>query len=102
MVDVSDEAAVDKLREAASVYTGFLGQPRKAAEVLRLARVRSSDGAGLVNDQAAALAAAGDLDGAQRALGEACRAIEGVRDHIPAVLRIAFRRAEGGRCPADG
>ena len=33
-----DAAAVERLREAASVYSGYLGQPLKAAEVLRKAR----------------------------------------------------------------
>jgi tetratricopeptide (TPR) repeat protein len=87
---MTDDAAVDRLREAATVYTGFLGQPRKAAEVLRLARVRSSDGAGLVNDQAAALAAAGDLDGAQRALGEALDNLKGPARVSVLLLRCSF------------
>lgn len=92
---MDDEAAVDKLREAASVYTGFLGQPRKAAEVLRLARGRSSDGVGLVTDQAAALAAAGDLDGAQRALGESLATLEGPQRLSVLLLRASFLQQLG-------
>ncbi|MBP9087054.1 MAG: hypothetical protein KBG15_13115 [Kofleriaceae bacterium] len=92
---MDDEAAVDKLREAASVYTGFLGQPRKAAEVLRLARGRSSDGVGLVTDQAAALAAAGDLDGAQRALGESLATLQGPQRLSVLLLRASFLQQLG-------
>jgi len=92
---LDDEAAVDKLREAASVYTGFLGQPRKAAEVLRMARGRSSDGVGLVTDQAAALAAAGDLDGAQRALGESLATLQGPQRLSVLLLRASFLQQLG-------
>src|SRR5262249_37172152 len=66
-----DEKAVARLREAASVYSGFLGQPLKAADVLRKARTKAPQQVELVTDQAAALAAAGELDAAQRAVGEA-------------------------------
>lgn len=68
---MSDSDAVARLRDAAQVYSGFLGQPLKAAEVLRKARQRAPQAVELVTDHAAALAAAGELDAAQRAVGEA-------------------------------
>src|SRR5207344_907825 len=68
---MGDKAAVERLREAATVYSGHLGQPLKAAEVLRKARQRAPHIPELVTDHAAALAAAGELDAAQRAIGEA-------------------------------
>ena len=66
-----------RLREAAAVYSGHLGQPLKAAEVLRKARQRAPHVAELVTDHAAALAAAGELDAAQRAVGEALATVQG-------------------------
>ena len=67
-LEPAHDAAV---REAASTYSGFLGQPLKAAEVLRKARQRAPNVPELVTDHAAGLAAAGELDAAQRAIGEA-------------------------------
>lgn len=90
-----DAEAVDKLREAATVYSGNLGLPRRAAEVLQLARARSSDGDSLVTDQAAALAAAGDLDGAQRALADALGQVKGPQRFSLLMLRASFQQQLG-------
>ena len=67
----SADVAVGRLREAASVYSGFLGLPLDAARVLRAARERQPDSAALVTDLAAALAAGGQVDDAIAAIGEA-------------------------------
>jgi len=90
-----DEAGVQRLREAASVYSGFLGQPLKAAEVLRKARLRAPLVAELVTDHAAALAAAGELDAAQRAIGEALATVEGAQRTSLLMLRASFRQQLG-------
>jgi lipopolysaccharide biosynthesis regulator YciM len=66
-----DDAAVARLREAAAVYSGYLGQPLQAARVLRLARARRPSAPELVSELAASLAAGGDLGGAETAIGEA-------------------------------
>ena len=66
-----DEVAVTRLREAAAVYSGYLGQPLAAAEVLRAACARRPSAAELVAELAAALAQGGDLGAAQTAIGEA-------------------------------
>jgi tetratricopeptide (TPR) repeat protein len=89
---MEDGPAVDRLREAASVYSGFLGQPLKAAEVLRKARQRAPQNPELVTDHAAALAAAGELDAAQRAVGEALATLEGVGRTSLLLLRSQFRQ----------
>ena len=90
-----DGPGVERLREAASVYSGFLGQPLKAAEVLRKARVRAPQLPELVTDHAAALAAAGELDAAQRAIGEALATVEGAARTSLLLLRASFRQQLG-------
>ncbi|HEX4455018.1 MAG TPA: hypothetical protein VH143_29360 [Kofleriaceae bacterium] len=91
----TDAAGVQRLREAASVYSGFLGQPLKAADVLRKARLRAPHVAELVTDHAAALAAAGELDAAQRAIGEALATVEGSGRTGLLMLRASFRQQLG-------
>jgi tetratricopeptide (TPR) repeat protein len=91
----SDDVAVERLREAAAVYSGFLGQPLKAAEVLRKARQRAPHVAELVTDHAAALAAAGELDAAQRAIGEALATVAGTGRTALLLLRANFRQQLG-------
>ena len=92
---MADAPAVDRLREAASVYSGFLGQPLKAAEVLRKARQRAPNNAELVTDHATALAAAGELDAAQRAIGEALASVDGPSRTSLLLLRASFRQQLG-------
>jgi tetratricopeptide (TPR) repeat protein len=92
---MDDAPAVERLREAASVYSGFLGQPLKAAEVLRKARQRAPQNIELVTDHAAALASAGELDAAQRAVGEALATVEGVARVSLLLLRSSFRQSLG-------
>jgi tetratricopeptide (TPR) repeat protein len=91
----SDGGAVERLREAATVYSGFLGQPLKAAEVLRKARQRAPHIPELVTDHAAALAAAGELDAAQRAIGEALATVHGPGRTALLLLRASFRQQLG-------
>ncbi|HEX4423645.1 MAG TPA: hypothetical protein VH165_37300, partial [Kofleriaceae bacterium] len=91
----TDQVAVERLREAATVYSGFLGQPLKAAEVLRKARQRAPHVAELVTDHAAALAAAGELDAAQRAIGEALATVQGAGRTSLLLLRANFRQQLG-------
>ncbi len=90
-----DDQAVQRLREAASTYSGFLGQPLKAAEVLRKARQRAPHVPELVTDHAAALAAAGELDAAQRAIGEALATVTGEGRTSLLLLRANFRQQLG-------
>lgn len=90
-----DTAAVGRLREAAATYSGFLGQPLKAAEVLRKARQRAPQVVELVTDHAAALAAAGELDAAQRAIGEALATVQGAGRTELLLLRANFRQQLG-------
>jgi tetratricopeptide (TPR) repeat protein len=92
---LADTAAVDRLREAAGVYSGHLGQPLKAAEVLRRARQRAPHVAELVTEHAAALAAAGELDAAQRAIGDALAAVTGPGRGSLLLLRASFRQQLG-------
>src|SRR6185369_16828470 len=92
---MDDNTAVERLREAASVYSGFLGQPLKAAEVLRKARQRAPKNVELVTDHAAALASAGELDAAQRAVGEALATVEGAQRTPLLLLRASFRQQLG-------
>lgn len=91
----SDTRAVELLRETAAVYSGHLGQPLKAAEVLRKARLRAPHVAELVTDHAAALAAAGELDAAQRAIGEALATVQGAGRTALLLLRASFRQQLG-------
>jgi len=91
----ADGVAVERLREAAAVYSGFLGQPLKAAEVLRRARLRAPHVPELVTDHAAALAAAGELDAAQRAIGEALATVRGAGRTALLLLRANFRQQLG-------
>jgi tetratricopeptide (TPR) repeat protein len=90
-----DGRAVERLREAAAVYSGHLGQPLKAAEVLRKARQRAPHVPELVTDHAAALAAAGELDAAQRAIGEALATVQGPSRTSLLMLRASFRQQLG-------
>jgi tetratricopeptide (TPR) repeat protein len=92
---LADAAAVERLREAASVYSGFLGQPLKAAEMLRKARQRAPQNVDLVTDHAAALASAGEIDAAQRAVGEALATVEGAPRTSLLLLRASFRQQLG-------
>jgi tetratricopeptide (TPR) repeat protein len=92
---LADGPAVERLREAAIVYSGFLGQPLKAAEVLRKARARAPHVAELVTDHATALAAAGELDAAQRAIGEALASVAGEGRTGLLLLRATFRQQLG-------
>ncbi|MDX2088817.1 MAG: hypothetical protein SFX73_13250 [Kofleriaceae bacterium] len=92
---LADGPAVERLREAAIVYSGFLGQPLKAAEVLRKARARAPHVAELVIDHATALAAAGELDAAQRAIGEALASVTGEGRTGLLLLRATFRQQLG-------
>src|SRR5262249_20845479 len=92
---MTDTPAVERLREAASVYSGHLGQPLKAAEVLRKARQRAPYVVELVTDHAAALAAAGELDAAQRAVGEALATVQGTPRTSLLQLRASFRQQLG-------
>jgi tetratricopeptide (TPR) repeat protein len=89
---MKDKPAVERLREAAVVYSGQLGQPLKAAEVLRKARQRAPNNVELVTDHAAALAAAGELDAAQRAVGEALATVQGAPRTSLLLLRASFRQ----------
>jgi tetratricopeptide (TPR) repeat protein len=92
---MSDAQAVERLREAATVYSGHLGQPLKAAEVLRRARQRAPQMPELVTDHASALAAAGELDAAQRAIGEALANVQGSGRISLLQLRANFRQQLG-------
>lgn len=90
-----DDAGVQRLREAAAVYSGALHQPLKAAEMLRRARVRAPQNHDLVTDHAAALAAGGELDAAQRAVGEALATAEGPGRATLLLVRAGFRQQLG-------
>jgi len=90
-----DGPAVERLREAASTYSNVLGQPLKAAEVLRKARQRAPHLTELVTDHATVLAAAGELDAAQRAVGEALANVEGAARTPLLLLRASFRQQLG-------
>jgi tetratricopeptide (TPR) repeat protein len=92
---MADDAAVARLRDAANVYSSYLGQPLKAAEVLRKARLRAPQNVELVTDHAAALASAGELDAAQRAVGEALSTVEGTPRVSLLLLRSSFRQSLG-------
>ncbi len=69
--------AVDRLREAAAVYSGVLGQPLAAAEALRAARARQPETPALSAELAAALAAGGDQRGAVTSLSDALEGPDG-------------------------
>src|SRR5690606_27381605 len=92
---MEDGTAVTRLREAAGVYSEFLGQPLKAAEVLRKARQRAPQNVELVTDHAAALGNAGELDAAQRAVGEALATVQGGERTSLLLLRASFRQQLG-------
>jgi tetratricopeptide (TPR) repeat protein len=92
---MDDKTAVTRLRDAANVYAGYLGQPLKAAEVLRKARQRAPQNVELVTEHAAALASAGELDAAQRAVGEALATVEGIARVSLLLLRSSFRQSLG-------
>ncbi len=81
-------AAVDRLREAAGVYSGMLGQPLLAAEALRAARARQPDAPALSTELAAALAGGGDHRGAVASLGEALDAPEGGEASVRGAARV--------------
>src|SRR4029079_15409295 len=92
---MDDATGVQRLREAAQVYSGFLGQPLKAAEVLRKARTRAPHTPELVTEHAAALASAGELDAAQRAIGEALTTVKDAGRVTLLLLRASFRQQLG-------
>ncbi len=92
---MEDGPAVRRLRNAAAVYSQQLNQPLKAAEVLRKARQRAPQNVELVTDHAAALASAGELDAAQRAVGEALTGLEGKGRTPLLLLRADFRQRLG-------
>lgn len=90
-----DDAAVPRLREAATVYTETLHQPLKAAEMLRRARARAPHVQELVTEHAAALAAGGELDAAQRAIGEALATAEETSRTPWLLARASYRHQLG-------
>ena len=92
---MEDGPAVSRLRDAAGTYANLLSQPLKAAEVLRKARQRAPHMVDLVTEHAAVLAAAGELDAAQRAVGEALGTVEGVERTGLLLLRASFRQQLG-------
>jgi tetratricopeptide (TPR) repeat protein len=95
-------AAVHRLREAAEVYSGFLGQPLRAAEVLRKARERMPESPELATALAAALAAGGRLDEAQAAIGKALDDIKGAARTDLLLLRASLRQQLGEDLDAVG
>ncbi|HEY4060094.1 MAG TPA: hypothetical protein VGM39_25945, partial [Kofleriaceae bacterium] len=92
---MEDGPAVERLRSAAATYSQQLGQPLKAAEVLRKARQRAPHVVELVTDHAQVLAAAGELDAAQRAIGEALATVQGTGRASLLLLRASFRQQLG-------
>jgi len=94
--------AVHRLREAAEVYSGFLGQPLRAAEALRKARERMPDAPELATALAAALAAGGQVDQAQAAIGEALADITGAARTDLLLLRASLRQQLGQDLDAVG
>ncbi|MEZ4363329.1 MAG: tetratricopeptide repeat protein [Kofleriaceae bacterium] len=88
-------SALLRLREAANVYGHQLGQPRKAAEVLGIALTRTPGSTELITEQANALAAAGDLDAAQQAIGNAIGDLTGAPRVAMLQLRASFRQQLG-------
>lgn len=88
-------SALLRLREAATVYANQLGQPRKAAEVIGIALTRTPGSTELITEQANALAAAGDLDAAQQAIGNALGDLQGAPRVSMLLLRAGFRQQLG-------
>lgn len=88
-------SALLRLREAATVYANQLGQPRKAAEVIGLALGRTPGSVELITEQANALAAAGDLEAAQQAIGNALPDLQGAARVAMLMLRAGFRQQLG-------
>jgi tetratricopeptide (TPR) repeat protein len=88
-------SALLRLREAATVYANQLGQPRKAAEVIGIALTRTPGSTELITEQANALAAAGDLDAAQQAIGNAIGDLAGAPRVAMLLLRAGFRQQLG-------
>ncbi len=93
-------SALLRLREAATVYANQLGQPRKAAEVIGLALTRTPGSTELITEQANALAAAGDLDAAQQAIGNAIGELHGAPRVAMLLLRAGFRQQLGDEAKA--
>ncbi|MBP6836338.1 MAG: tetratricopeptide repeat protein [Kofleriaceae bacterium] len=91
----SGAAAVARLREAAGVYSGFLGQPLRAATVLRGALERAPTSGTLVTELAAALAAGGEVDEAQAAIGAAIGGITGAERVNLLLMRASLRQQLG-------
>jgi len=93
------DAAVARLREAASVFSGFLGQPLAAAGALRAATERLPGSPELVAELAAAAAAGGDSAGAiaaiDRALDGDDAPIRGERRGDLLLLRASLRQRGG-------
>jgi tetratricopeptide (TPR) repeat protein len=93
-------AAVTRLREAARVFTDLLEQPMDAAGVLRRAREIIPTSTELATDLSSALAAAGDLDAAQAALGESLDNIEGAERVNLLLVRANLRQQMGNELGA--
>lgn len=94
-----DEAAVARLREAAAVYSGFLGQPLAAADALRAAVARQPGNPALVSELAAACAAGGDVGAAVTAIDGALDGegapVHGVARVDLLLLRASLRQQSG-------
>lgn len=93
-------SALLRLREAATVYANQLGQPRKAAEVIGIALTRTPGSTELITEQANALAAAGDLEAAQQAIGNAIGDLQGGPRVSMLLLRASFRQQLGDEAHA--
>lgn len=93
-------SALLRLREAATVYANQLGQPRKSAEVIGIALTRTPGSTDLITEQANALAAAGDLDAAQQAIGAAIGDLAGAPRVAMLLLRAGFRQQLGDEARA--
>ncbi|MBK9035655.1 MAG: hypothetical protein IPL61_31115 [Myxococcales bacterium] len=99
-----DAVVVARLREAASVFSGFLGQPLAAAGALRAATHRVPSAPELVAELAAACAAGGDHAAAvasiDRALDGDDAPIQGVARVDLLLLRASLRQQSGDHEPA--
>ncbi|MEZ4404089.1 MAG: tetratricopeptide repeat protein [Kofleriaceae bacterium] len=88
-----DATVVARLREAASVYSGELGQPLAAAGALRFATERVPGSPELVAELAAACAAGGDHGAAVAAIG---RALDGDDAPIRGLARVDLLLTRAG------
>jgi tetratricopeptide (TPR) repeat protein len=90
------EQAVTLLREAASIYLENLEDVRAAAEVLKKAREAMPKDQMLVSELASCLAAAGDVQGAVDAIGQALEEdLEGAARVHPQLLRAELQAQLG-------